>query len=574
VLRIIAAAAPHSWYPRPYAEQTGFPLDVLLYLLEHLWLDGLLQKGETTQAGAGLRLSPAGEEVLRDPEALRRLSTGEPLRPGDRGCIVRSVFRTQRRTGLTRLLLWMNVLWFGWGFYLAQSRHQAGRAFLETFEHANAQAAKAQQDVLRETGAVEPADLIHGKWWRLLTCCFVHIGLIHLGCNMYGVYAIGRGAEQMWGRVRYLAIYLLSGFCGSCVAMAYSPGLMQGEPPQFIPTLLAGASGALCGILGAEFVWLLLNGRFLPRRAVRRWWWGMAINLVLLTAFSMMANVSALAHFGGVAAGAAAAVMLNVQRFGPPGFRWLALVLLAALPYSGYLLIQRQRAVSDNWALAEKKVYARDYDARREAGDDAYKNAMQPHADLTAERRLDLVLHARRLFEALERDLARTGQYRSPDVIKDQAEVLEEVRRGLKQLKAREEALQPLAEKEEKRNAEAEKARTKREAVAGEEEKSFDKTFRKRISATAAAAEKQMNPDPPDAAALEVARTALIRLADDLKAAGEYRSKEVERQRQLGLDYVVALQRLLDAKDPARRKELTTTWEIWRSKWLDEVEKR
>ncbi len=198
VLRLIAAAAPQPWFPRQHAAKTGFPLERLHYLLELLWLDGLLQKGGgSPETGGGVLLSPAGEEVLRNPEALQRLRDGEPIRPDDRGGIVRTLLRQQTRPVLTRILLWANLIWFGYGLYLAHSRFQAGGAFLSTFGQQNAAAALAQQSVLHQTGSVAPEDLIHGQWWRLLSCCFVHIGLLHLGFNMYGVYVIGprRGTD-------------------------------------------------------------------------------------------------------------------------------------------------------------------------------------------------------------------------------------------------------------------------------------------------------------------------------------------------------------------------------------------
>ena len=428
VLRLIAAAAPQPWYPRLHAEKSGFPLDQLHYLVEHLWLDGLLRKGGgSPETGGGVLLSPAGEEVLRDPEALRRLRTGEPLRPNNRGDIVRSVLRGQQRSVVTRLLLWVNILWFAYGLYLAQSRHNAGREFLSTFGNG---AANAGVNVVRhQIGDVAPDDLIRGEWWRLLSCCFVHIGIIHLACNMYGVYVIGRGAEQMWGRWRYLLIYLLSGFGGSCLALAYRP------------TILAGASGALCGILGAELVWLLLNGRYLPRRVVRRWWWGMGINLLLLVGFSAMANVSALGHGGGLVIGAAAALLLNVQRFGPSGWRWLALMPLAALPWLGVELIQRQRVVNEAWHAAEERVYARDYDRRFAEADSAFAEAAKSSPDLPPEKQLAAVTKALRLHEALEAELARGGRFRSPEVVKSLEEVREGIQKRLKVLKKREEAL-------------------------------------------------------------------------------------------------------------------------------------
>jgi membrane associated rhomboid family serine protease len=559
LLRMIAAAAPQPWYPRQYAETTRFPLDVLLYYLEHLWLDGLLQKGDMSEWSAGLLLSPAGEKVLREPESLRRLRDGEPLEPGDRGGIVRAVFRKPQRPVLTRLLLWANVLWFAWGFYLAQRPPlKAGRAFLATFEHANVAAVNAQQAVLHQTGAVMPDDLVHRQWWRLLSCCFVHIGLIHLACNMYGVYAIGRGAEQMWGRVRYLAIYLLSGFCGSCVALAYGPGAVRGEPPQFVPTLLAGASGALCGILGAEFVWLLLNGRFLPRRIVRRWWWGMVINLLLLGGFSAMANVSALAHGGGLAVGALAAVLLNVQRFSRARWRWLTLLPLAALPWAGYELIQRQRAVSEIWLEAEKHAYQQDLSLRLGQALHEGAEVLKPAAGQSVERQLAATTHALQRLAALEADLPRPGEFRSKDVVaeceKDRATVAE----LLNDLRQREETLRPLAEREEKRKEEEARQRAKREAEDEQEETAFTRKFWNRVGNTTTTAKKvfaeQAQPqfarkredrDPATAKAIAEHRSALRLLAADLKAVGEYRSGTAENARRVGLDYVAAMDRLL-----------------------------
>ncbi len=293
-----------------------------------------------------------------------------------------------------------------------------------------------------------------------MSCCFVHIGLIHLACNLYGVYAIGRGAEQMWGRLRSLAIYLLSGFCGSCVTLAYGPGFVHGEPPQFVPALLAGASGALCGILGAEFVWLLLNGRFLPRRVVRRWWWGMIINLFLLAGFSAMANVSALAHGGGLFVGAAAAVLLNVQRFAPAVWGWLALLLLAALPWRGDELIQRQRTVSETWREAEESAYYADFKLRLATAYNAHKEATDVTAKLTAGQRLSRVEHARKLYETIDADLARTD-YRSPEVIKSRQEARDKIARGLEKLTQLDAEIRPVAEEEAGRQARAQSGKAR-----------------------------------------------------------------------------------------------------------------
>ena len=46
------------------------------------------------------------------------------------------------------------------------------------------------------------------------------LGLIHLIVNMWSLWMVGPLLENLWGRWNYLAIYLLSGLCGSCAMAA------------------------------------------------------------------------------------------------------------------------------------------------------------------------------------------------------------------------------------------------------------------------------------------------------------------------------------------------------------------
>jgi membrane associated rhomboid family serine protease len=605
VLRLVAQVAPQPWFPRQHAEKVGFPVDQLNYYVEHLWLDGLLKKGGEP---GGVLLSEAGEAVLRDPEALQRLRDGEALRPGDRGGVVRAVLRQSPRAVVTRWLFWANLLVFGWGLYLAHTRHQAASAYLDSFASpTNAAAVQkmvAVGKVRQQTGSVSADELIRGEWWRLLTNCFVHFGFIHLAFNMYALFAIGRASEQMWGRWRHLTIYLLSGFFGACVAIAFGPGSESGQPPVFRFTQLAGASGALCGLMGGELVWLLLNARYLPRRVVRGWGRGIVINLVLLVVVSLMPGVSALAHFGGMAVGAVAAVLLNVQRFAPAPWRWITLVPLAALPWAGYQTIQWQRGVNRNWQLAEERVLYDDFETRLIDADRAYREAKDASADLGAKKRLALVVRARELYEALQRDLGRPGLFRSKEVLQTRQQILDGIEKLLTKLKDTEEALRPLAEKDAARNADAEKERQKGEAERRTEQEAFDKTFRQRVTDSTAAAEKVLDetvkpllalaPAKRDPAAVEAARKAMAepraalgRLAGELKDAGEYHARPVEEKRILGMDYVTALDRLLglsesrlragDAwgeEDQAKWKRQDVTVEQRRNDWNERVEKK
>jgi membrane associated rhomboid family serine protease len=83
----------------------------------------------------------------------------------------------------------------------------------------------------------------HGDWWRIVTAMFLHASLLHIGFNMYALWAIGRLVEQYLGTVRYIGLYFVSGLAGSAGALIQTPH-----------TPVLGASGAIFGILGAMLV--------------------------------------------------------------------------------------------------------------------------------------------------------------------------------------------------------------------------------------------------------------------------------------------------------------------------------
>lgn len=79
-----------------------------------------------------------------------------------------------------------------------------------------------------------------GEYYRLFTSMFLHIGIIHLLCNMYSLFIIGKEIENLFGKVKFLIIYIGSGLCGSILSLAFNSN-----------TISAGASGAIFGLLGS-----------------------------------------------------------------------------------------------------------------------------------------------------------------------------------------------------------------------------------------------------------------------------------------------------------------------------------
>ncbi|MET9799776.1 rhomboid family intramembrane serine protease [Streptomyces sp. NPDC006368] len=132
----------------------------------------------------------------------------------------------------------------------------------------------------------EVVGVADGEWYRLLTAAFLHWEIWHIGFNMLGVWWLGGPLEAALGRVRYLALYLLSALAGS--AFTY---LIAAENQ---PSL--GASGAVFGLLGATVV--LVRRLKYDMRPV------MALLVLNLVLTFFWANIAWQAHIGGLIAGA------------------------------------------------------------------------------------------------------------------------------------------------------------------------------------------------------------------------------------------------------------------------------
>lgn len=79
-----------------------------------------------------------------------------------------------------------------------------------------------------------------GDIYRLITCMFLHAGIIHIVLNMYSLYIIGPKVEDFFGKKKYLLIYLLSGISASLLSIGLNENIIS-----------VGASGAIFGLFGA-----------------------------------------------------------------------------------------------------------------------------------------------------------------------------------------------------------------------------------------------------------------------------------------------------------------------------------
>lgn len=130
------------------------------------------------------------------------------------------------------------------------------------------------------------------EYWRLFTANFIHIGIAHLAFNMFALFQLGRQIESLYGRRRFLAIYLLSGLSGAI----FSYMLTQGRS--------AGASTALFGLFGALVVYFYKHREMLGRLGQQQLiYLGVILLINIIIGLSPGSNIDNWGHFGGFIGG-------------------------------------------------------------------------------------------------------------------------------------------------------------------------------------------------------------------------------------------------------------------------------
>lgn len=163
-----------------------------------------------------------------------------------------------------------------------------------------------------------------GQWWRLVTPIFVHVNLLHLLVNMYSLWIIGPYVEKLYGGSKFVVIWVLTGIAG--VVASYltvvSPDRPLGALGRFIFKIhdepSAGASGALFGLVGVLFVFGIKFRRELPEGFKRAFGIGLLPMIVLNLFIGYVGRgiIDNAAHLGGLAAGAALALVVDYRRPG------------------------------------------------------------------------------------------------------------------------------------------------------------------------------------------------------------------------------------------------------------------
>ncbi|CAM0149584.1 unnamed protein product [Urochloa decumbens] len=162
---------------------------------------------------------------------------------------------------------------------------------------------------LVKMGALDVSKVVHGgQGWRLMTCMWLHAGVVHLLINMLCLVFIGIRLEQEFGFLRVGLVYLVSGFGGSLMSALF---LQQSG------RVSVGASGALFGLIGSMLSELITNWSLYANKVAALV--SLLAVIVLNLALGILPRVDNFAHIGGLLSGFLLGFVLLVR----PHFAWL-----------------------------------------------------------------------------------------------------------------------------------------------------------------------------------------------------------------------------------------------------------
>lgn len=164
------------------------------------------------------------------------------------------------------------------------------------------------------------------QYWRWITACFLHGGLLHIGFNMWALYDIGPMVESFYGGAKFFTFYMLAGIGGYILS-------------GFFGNYSLGASGAIVGLLGIMLAYGIRRSHTAAGRQLRavagRW-------AVYILIFSFLPGVDIYAHVGGFITGFILGMMVGDD---PPltesqirAWRLIQTIMLAVVAISFFLM--------------------------------------------------------------------------------------------------------------------------------------------------------------------------------------------------------------------------------------------
>src|SRR5271165_4486412 len=199
--------------------------------------------------------------------------------------------------------------------------------------------------------------------WRILTSNYVHVGIIHLGFNMWCLWNLGQLAERILGRLNFVLLYTICGLAGSLASLWWHPMVVG-----------AGASGAIFGLAGASIAVFYLGHLPIAKTAISGTMRSLLTFVGYNLVFGLTPGIDNSAHIGGLVAGLAMGAALSKHILVAPDVRrawarltWMSMAALLLLANVGIrhmypqmpLLANPQVIASQQIAAAKRALLQR-----------------------------------------------------------------------------------------------------------------------------------------------------------------------------------------------------------------------
>ena len=224
------------------------------------------------------------------------------------GCLVNLLPERLAHAPGTALMLLLILFWYGAMVVMA-----GASSFIGFSRHS-----------LLELGADHGPSLLMGEYYRAVTSMFVHHNLLHLAFNVMALLFVGPAVEKLFDMKKMVILFLASGLGASLASFVYYVHILGGVS---VVTVSAGASGAVCGLIGATIVGAKRFGPEASKlsRAMIQW----VVYIVLFGA--LVPNINNAAHAGGFVIGAGLAAVVPLGRIATPGRQRLVSGLMIVL---------------------------------------------------------------------------------------------------------------------------------------------------------------------------------------------------------------------------------------------------
>ncbi len=147
-------------------------------------------------------------------------------------------------------------------------------------------------DVLVAYGAKYNNAIVNGQYWRFVTPIFLHANILHISLNMLNLVVLGIFIERIFGHLRFLLIYLVTGVISVIASFYFAP-----------QDVSVGASGAIFGLVGAYSAFVIIHRKAFRYNGIPALTWLVVIIGLNLGIGLLIPNVDNSAHVGGLVSG-------------------------------------------------------------------------------------------------------------------------------------------------------------------------------------------------------------------------------------------------------------------------------